>query len=114
MPGGTGEVHFVRYVPFPIFPLFTSLIPLQIGNVPTPWKYSWLIVAQPGTDPAELRIFLETLSVHVRKFGAADARMGSSLEFIKNKFKDQNQDDIKARPVMEYLSWQFDSDFGNL
>jgi len=76
MPGGTGEVHF-------------------IGNVPTPWKYSWLIVAQPGTDPAELRIFLETLSVHVRKFGAADARMASSLEFIKNKFKDQNQDDIK-------------------
>src|ERR1700685_57057 len=76
--------------PFPVFPLFTSL---QIGNVPTPWKYSWLIVAQPGTDLAELRIFLETLSVHVRKFGAADARMGSSLEFIKNKFKDHTHDE---------------------
>jgi len=74
---------------------------LQIGKVPTPWKYSWLIAAQPRTDAVELKTFLNVLSAHVRDFGAAEARMGSSLEFLRSKFKDQNQDDIKARPILK-------------
>lgn len=79
--GGHGNVGEVRF----------------IGSVLTPWP-SWLIVAHPSTDRAptdDLSEFLKSLSGYVGRFKAVDNRT-ASLEFLKDKFKYQAEEDIKA------------------
>ncbi|THH05863.1 hypothetical protein EW145_g4490 [Phellinidium pouzarii] len=59
-----------------------------IGSVPTPWP-SWLIAAHPSSTrapPAVLRVFLTTLSEHVRAFDAPSAREEADVRFIKERF----------------------------
>jgi len=66
-----------------------------IGSVPTPWP-SWLIAASPTrASPAFLQTFLQTLTRYVGEFGSADARAGSSVNFIKDNFG-YPEEDIKA------------------
>lgn len=57
-----------------------------IDHVLTPWS-SWLIVAPPAiaSSPA-LKTFLANLSESIHSFDAADARKGSSKEFIIGHF----------------------------
>jgi hypothetical protein len=83
---------------------------LQIGSVFTPWP-SWLIAAHPSTDRAptdDLNRFLEALSKYVNRFKAAD-NLNASLEFLKDKFKYQAEEDIKVRSVLSmYVTTDLD------
>lgn len=63
-----------------------------IDHVLTPWS-SWLIVAPPTlTSDARLTQFLADLSASIHAFDAADARKGSSKEFILGHFGYEEED----------------------
>ena len=59
-----------------------------------------MIAAHPSAKrapPEQLRIFLKTLSSYVQSFGSLEAREGSSLTFIKERFG-YPEEDIKVCP----------------
>ncbi|KAI6108059.1 hypothetical protein F5141DRAFT_1189085 [Pisolithus sp. B1] len=56
----------------------------------------WLIAAHPErASPAELKIFLSSLTSYVREFQKPEARAGPSVEFIKKTFG-YPEEDVKA------------------